>query len=247
MVGNVTSGEDAGDIGHSMFFRDDIADRIHSNQSLEEGCVWLVADSNEESLGFQRAFFACAQITCTNACYSIFAQHIDHLTLHQEANLWILLCALLHNLTGAERVPAMNDRDVIRVAGQEDSFLHSGIASAHDDDVFIAEEETITRSAGGNTASLQALLIGQPQPFRAGASSNNNSPALVLSRIGFNDKWSLAKVDLNDIFRDQLGIKAPCLLLEFFHHVWSQDAIFKTGVIFDLTGLHQLTTGLIAL
>src|SRR5437870_11779996 len=62
MIGDITGSEDAGNVGHGVFDRDDIANFVHIDDALEQLCVGLVTDSEEEALGREDAFFTSFQV-----------------------------------------------------------------------------------------------------------------------------------------------------------------------------------------
>src|SRR5579863_9578578 len=53
VVGHITGGEDARDVGHGMFNRHDISGLIHMNDALEQIGIGLMADGEEKALHWQ--------------------------------------------------------------------------------------------------------------------------------------------------------------------------------------------------
>ena len=180
-------------------------------------------------------------------CDCILAQHFSHLGIEDEANLRVLECAILHDLTGAQRIAAMNHRHMACVACQERGLFHRGITAAHYCDILILEEKAITGRTGAHAASLQSLLARQPQPLRAGSCRDNHCACQVLSSIRCNPKWSLAKVNCRHIFGKHLRAETPRLPLELLHHFRSKNALFKPRIVLHIAGEHQLPAHLVAL
>src|SRR5450755_940012 len=247
MIGNIASGKDAGDVGHCVFDRNEIADLIHSDDALKEVGIGLVTNSQEDALYPQAHLFARACVAYSYARHGVIAQYVDHFALHQDVDLGILAHALLHNLAGAEGIAAMSQRYMVDVARQEERLLHRGIAPTDHHDIFVFEEEAIAGCAGCDAATLQPLLIGQTQPFRARARRDNNGLGLVRAGIGPDREWALAEIDRGNILRHQFRPKTARLLLKLVHHLWSQNALFEAWIVLHLARLHQLAAQLVAL
>src|SRR5205807_8364611 len=105
----------------------------------------------------------------------VVAQDIYHFGFHDKTDLGVVACTVLHNFAGAESISTMNNRHMIDITRQEDSFFHCRITTTDDYHIFPFEEETVTGGTGGYAPTLQTLFVGQPQPFGAGSSSNDNS------------------------------------------------------------------------
>src|SRR5438552_829837 len=115
----------------------------------------------------------------------------------------------------------MNQSDRVYIAGQEDRLFHRGIATTNDYYIFLLKEETVTGRTGSHATSLQALLIGQAQPFCAGTRGNNDRFRLILARVRPDRKWSFTEIDGSHILSEHLGTEAARLLLKLVHHLRS--------------------------
>src|SRR5581483_1392384 len=108
VIGDIASRENAGDVGHGVLNRDDVAGLIHVNNALEESGVGLVADCQEDALRLQYSLFVRFQIAYTHPRYGIFAQDFSYLAIHYKADLGVLARAVLHDFAGAEGIAAMD-------------------------------------------------------------------------------------------------------------------------------------------
>ena len=93
----------------------------------------------------------------------------------------------LEDLLGAERVAAMDQRDLGGVVGEVERLLDGGVAAAHDDDALAAEEEAVAGGAGRDAGAAQALLGGKAEPARLGAGGDDDGVrdiAVARSRPG---------------------------------------------------------------
>ena len=78
-----------------------------------------------------------------------------------------------HDGAGAEPVGAVDERNLGGEAGEEEGFLHGGVAAADDGDLFAGGEKAVAGGAGRNAIADERLLGRQVEPARAGAGSND--------------------------------------------------------------------------
>src|SRR5438874_12337913 len=112
------------------------------------------------------------------------------------------------NLAGPKRLPAMNDRHLPGVVGQEQRFFHGGISSTNHGHLLLAKEEAITGGTDRDAASEQTLLIGQAEPSGAGSRGNNDGASDIFVRSGLHDEGRLMEIKSHGIFWDQFGPEA---------------------------------------
>src|SRR5579859_491484 len=141
--------------------------------------------------------------------------------------------------------------DLRRILGQEERFFHSGIAAADDGQLAITEERTVAGGAAAYTPPLEALLVGQAEPFGAGPRGDDDGTGAILglcrARLDPNLERLLREIHLDNIARDHLGAEAAGLRLEFVHHIRAKDAILEARVVLDIAGDHELAASLLAL
>src|SRR5579859_3655301 len=73
MIGYIASREDAGNVGHGMFDRFDIASFVHVDDALEQVGIGLMPDCQEKALHRQLAYFARLQVAQTQAGDAVLA------------------------------------------------------------------------------------------------------------------------------------------------------------------------------
>src|SRR5438552_3968007 len=82
MIRNIASRKDARNICHRILNRHDVADFIHSNNALKQSRIWLVTDSQKESLSLQLCLLTSTYVAYMYTCYRFIAQDINDLALH---------------------------------------------------------------------------------------------------------------------------------------------------------------------
>ena len=93
-----------------------------------------------------------------HAGHPVLAEHLGDLAVPGELDLRVGERAVLHDLGGAQRVPAVHDRDRLANRVRNGRLLHGRVAAADDGDVLLAEEEAVTGGAPGDAVAGQPLL-----------------------------------------------------------------------------------------
>ena len=78
MVGHITSGKNAWNIGHCVFNRDYIPNFIHINDALEQVGIRLMSNGQEETLYRQDTFLIRLHIVNPQTRHFIFTQHFGY-------------------------------------------------------------------------------------------------------------------------------------------------------------------------
>ena len=66
--------------------------------------------------------------------------------------------AFLHDFFGAQFITPVNQRDLACEIGQEQRFLHGGIAAANDKNLFFAIEKSVAGGTGRDAKALEFLF-----------------------------------------------------------------------------------------
>src|SRR4051794_3308069 len=147
VVDDVTAGEDAVDVGaRRRVLHLDVAGVVELELAGEQLAARVVADRHEDTGDRELLGRAALDIGQPDTGDGVGAEDVGHLLAELPADLLVVLGALLHDLRRAQLAAAVDDGDALREAGQEGGLLHRGVATAHDDDVLVAEEEAV---AGG--------------------------------------------------------------------------------------------------
>src|SRR5699024_6490763 len=204
--------------------------------------TWVVADRDEQTGHVQRAGLLRLVVEHLEAFDSLLAEHFEDLGVPEEVDLVVVACTIGHDAAGAQFVAAVDDRDGLGEAGQEECLFHRGVATADHGDVLVAEEETVTGGAPGGTSSGKFLFTGHTQFAVAGTGRNDHGVRVVglITRDDLLDRFG--QVDLGDVLRDEFGTETLRLFTEVVHEVRSHDAVGEAGVVFDIGRVHQGST-----
>ena len=147
MVDDVTAGEDPGQVGPGTRVVDeDVAGVVEVHLAHEDVAARVVSDGDEQPGHLERALLPAAGVAQHQTREPVVAEHFGHLAVPGEADPLVRERAVLHDLGRAQGVPAVHDRDGLAEPGQEGGLLERRVATAHDRDVLVAEEEAV---AGG--------------------------------------------------------------------------------------------------
>src|SRR5690625_3309415 len=102
----------------------------------------------------------------TRDAFSISPQHLVQHMIPDHLDLRIVEEALLQDGFGAERIAAMDQRDLGGEIGEIERFFDRRIAAANDHDLAAAIEESIAGGAGRDAGPLEFLLGFQAKPAR---------------------------------------------------------------------------------
>jgi hypothetical protein len=139
----------------------------------------IVADAEEECAGGEIPDFAGFHVSQLQARDFLVIDVINIFDdgVGEELNFLVVLRALQHDFGSAETFAAMNERDLGGEAGEEDRFLHGGVAAADHDDFFAGKEKAVAGGAGRNAVADQLLLVRQAQPAGGGAAGDDQGLA----------------------------------------------------------------------
>src|SRR6185295_5585528 len=85
----------------------------------------------------------------------------------------------LHDLGGAQRVPAVDDGHRAREPAEEGGLLEGGVTAADDGDVLVAEEEAVTGGAPADPVAGEPLLVRQAELAVRGAGGQDDGAGAV--------------------------------------------------------------------
>ena len=248
LVGDVTGGEHAGNIGRGRVRRgDEIAVRFHRQLALEQLGRWRVADGDEDAVDGQVGGFAgfdVFQAGCGDAQRILIADHLFQRRVPEDFDLGVLEQAVLQDLLGAEAFAAVDDGHLGGEIGQEQRLFHGGIAAADNQHFAAPIEEAVARGAGRDAEALEFLLGGKVQPFGLRAGRDDDG-------IGGIDRAALAdcaegahvKVDTGDMVVGHFGTHGLGMFLHLDHEFGALD-FGKARIVLDIRGDGQLAAGL---
>src|ERR1035437_7028846 len=159
MVDYVPGCEDALDGGTGgRLLHEQVSLGVGGQDPGEELAARIVADRHEYAADLEDAFLAGLDVTELQPAHPVLAHHLYHLAVPREGDLGVRQRAILHDLRGAQRVPAVDDGDGTHETSQEGGFLHRRVAAADDGDVPLTEEEAVTGRAPGHPVTGEPLL-----------------------------------------------------------------------------------------
>ena len=106
----------------------------------------------------QRAGDGVAQPHAGDALGLVGAQHLGDLGVVEHIDLLVGDQARLVGLVGAQAVAAMDQGHLVGEVGEEQRFLHRGVAAADHRDLLAAVEEAVAGGAGRNAEALELAL-----------------------------------------------------------------------------------------
>src|SRR5205085_4614673 len=107
---------------------------------------------------------------------------------------------VLQDLLGAQRIPAMDQGNVMTVVGHVERFFHRRIAAADHDHLAPAVEEAVAGRAGRYALALEMLLARQVQPARLRAGGDDQCVAKIeRAAVALHPKRTLAEIELADM------------------------------------------------
>ena len=114
--------------------------------------------------------------------------------------------AVLQDLLGAQRVAAVDQRDLRREVRQEQRLLDRGVPAAHDRDLLASVEEPVAGRAGRDAEPLEVLLGRQAEPLglRAGG-EDERVEGVARPAVGGGDEGPAREVERGDVVGDDLG------------------------------------------
>ncbi len=152
----VTSREDAGHFRFHLFVRFDVAFCICDAEAFEWFCQRKHTDVDEHTVCFKFCFFsAFSGHECHTSDFPVaFVDFFDGM-VPDEINFFVIECALLKDLLGAQLIATVNDGHFVRETGEVYPFFYGRVSSSDDNEVFVFEEGTVTYGTVRNTASAE--------------------------------------------------------------------------------------------
>ena len=182
------------------------------------------------------------------ACQRIAFEALDRLVPHHR-DLRMLQQPVLQDLLGPQFVAAVDQRHVVGIIGEVKRFLDSGVAPADHRHFLAAIEEPVTRRAGRHALAAQFLFTRNAQPFRLRARSDHQRIAdiFVPAVADCAKRAAVFEIDLDDRVPQHPRADMFGLRLHLFHQPGALHHVAKAGIILDIGGDRQLSTGLEAL
>src|SRR5690606_7667432 len=222
-VHDVAAGEDAGDVGAgARVLNQDVAVVVQLHLALHQFAARVVAHGDEQAGYREFGFLAGLDVAHPYAGDAVLAENLGHDAVPQEADLLVGEGAILHDLAGAERVTAVDDRHGTCESRQEDRLFHRRVAAADDRDVLVAEEEAVTRGAPRHAVAGQPTLALQAELPVAGTGRQDDALGVVGVGRGLDHLGRGVQVDLDDVIGHQLGTEAFGLLTQVVHEVGTE-------------------------
>jgi len=250
---DVSAGEDAGDDlsvqrGEDVVLCEDVAVGVEVHHALEGPGVGDVADAEEHGRDGKDVLVAGGDVFEAQALDVFFfdAEHLFDGGAGEEFDVGMGDGALEHDLRGAESLAAVDERDLGGEAGEEERFLHGGVAAADDGDLFAGEEEAVAGGAGADAVADERLLGWQVEPARAGAGGDDERAGVDGLFADVERDGMLSEVDGAEMGHAQLGAEADRLLLHVLDEVGPLDALGPAGKVFDQRGDGELAAGFVA-
>src|SRR5947209_3272800 len=194
----------AGKAGLHRRIRHQEAERIvlHVVAVIEELDVRLEADEDEDPGHRQRPSLLGRHILEGDLRnLAILALDFRDDGVRQQLDFRVLAGRFDQNRLGAELLPAVNDVDLLGIAGQKDAFLERGIAAADHGDHLLLEEGAVTDRALRHTASLELTFARNAELLGLAARGQDDEVAGVLAVLGFDHLPVASPMDGGDAGR----------------------------------------------
>src|ERR1051325_3156666 len=142
----------------------------------------------------------------------------------------------------------MNNEHARRVTSQEGCFFHRGVAATNNHQTFVPKrgERPITCGTRGNAVAAEAVrclcFTGNSQPLRGGAGCDDDCLRYHHFVLRIEFEWPLTEIDFGDPLLEKFSPKPFGLRAKFNHQFWALNALSKTGIVFDFSRDHELTT-----
>ncbi len=250
---DVSAGVDAGDSlaedgDEDVVFGLDVAIAVEVELAFEHAGVGDVADAEEhegdgkggalaglavdELEGFEVLFFYA---------YALFDEGVV-----EELDLRVGDGSLEHDAGGAEVFAAVDEGDLGGEAGEEEGFLHGGVAAADDGDLFAGGEEAVAGGAGADAEADEGLLGGEAEPACGGTGGDDEGAGEDGVFAEGELEGRLGEIDAGEVGHAELGTEAGGLLLHVLDEFGTLDALGPAGEVFDEGGDGELAAGLVA-
>src|SRR5207253_68859 len=202
--------------------------------------VRVVADGDEERACVHVLGLACLGVAQPKSTDRALAEHLVNSVRRLELDLLVRACPGDHDLRGAELVPAMDERDLVSEACEEQRLFEGGVAPAYDVDVLVAEKGAVAGRAGRYAVVLEPILGFETEPAGTRARGDDHRARLILVALDPDPERPLGEVDPGHVVGDELGTETLRLATELRHHLRAHDPVGVTRVVFDVTRDHKL-------
>ena len=250
---DVSGGEDARDDlsvqrGEDVVLCEDVAVGVEVHHALEGHGVGDVADAEEHGGDGKDVLVAGGGVFQAQAFDVFFfdAEHLFDGGAGEEVDAGVGHGALEHDLRGTELFGSVDERDLGGEAGEEERFLHGGVAAPDDGDLFAGEEEAVAGGAGAYAVADEGLLGGEIEPARACSGGDDEGAGVDGLVAEVELEGTLGEVDGGDVAHLEFGAEADGLLLHVLDEVGPLDALGPAGKVFDQSGDGELAARLMA-
>jgi hypothetical protein len=166
----------------------------------------------------------------------------DHLDLR------MLEQAVLQDAFGAEVVAAMHQRHLRGEVGEEQRFLHRGVAAADHHDFLAAIEEAVAGRAGRDAKALEFFFRRHAEPARLRTGRENHAVGEIdVAGVAGEPERPMRELELVDEIGDDLRSDMDRLLLHLLHQPGALDDVGEARVVFHVGGDGELPARLDAL
>src|SRR5437899_2816876 len=166
---------------------------------IEELHVRLEADEDEQSGDLQRPGLPRDHVFQRDLFHlAVLTLDLGDGRVGDQLDLGVLACRLDEDGLGAKVLAAVDDVDLLCVAGQKDALLERRVAAADHGDLFLLEEGPVTHGALRNAAPLELALTRDAELLGLAARGQNDVVRRVLSVLGLHDVLRAAPADPGD-------------------------------------------------
>ncbi len=208
----------------------------------------MVSDGDENAFERERRSLAALYVAQLNGFDGTFAgiQNFFDDGRGDDADFVVGADAILHDFRGAEFIAAMNQVDAAGEFCEEVGLLHGGIAAADNGNLFAAKEKTVAGGAGGDAVAHELLFgIETEQAGRRAGGHDERVRAIAFLRRGDRER-AARQIHIGDRAGAKLGAEALRLLAHVLDQFGTEDAVGKTGIIFDHRRERELAAGFVA-
>ena len=175
----------------------------------------------------------------------LVSQHFLRVAVPQHFNIGGGEHLLLHNLGGAENIPAHYHVHLFCQGGQVQGVLAGGVSSAHHGHGALAVEKAVAGGAGAHSGALELLFRGQSQIAGLGPGGNDEGLGLYLRfPVNHHLERPMGKVCRRGGAAADIGPETFGLLPHLVHEGVGVHSARETGEVFHDGGGGELSAGL---
>ncbi len=251
MVGHVTCGEYARDVGGSGVAFTAAADHqvavLEGQLAFEQRGIRGVADGDEHAVYLDLVAAAIVVLQARAGHAHVVAQDFIQGSVQLELDLAFGNAGMQlvdQDLLGAEGIAAVHQGYLAGDVGQVQRLFNGRVAAANHRDRLVAVEEAIAGGAGRYTLAHERFFRRQAQVTSAGTSGHDQGVTGVGAAVAGQRERLVGQVYGVDVVEDDFSFETLGVFLHALHQCRAGQAVRVARPVVDFGGGGQLATGL---